>query len=87
MTPKHKQRQGYHTMSHQDGEYCIVCSATNEVERMLSSTSASTENNNFVNNLTLGFSGMALSNQPAIATPAVNLKYNPAVGIYSILNA
>ena len=33
-TPKHKQRQGYHTMIHQ-GNYCFICNnVTNEISKL-----------------------------------------------------
>jgi hypothetical protein len=85
-TPKHKQRQGYHTMVHQNGGYCIVCNAGAEVERMLSTSTAVPVTANINNsipqlsNIVAGMSGLNL------APPVLKARYVKEVGIFSVLN-
>lgn len=89
MTPKHKQRQGYHTMTHQDGDYCIGCNVKFEVERQLSTTaepiltSADT-----IGNLSMITYNMGKLGLGSVAKPegkSVNTRYIPEVGIFSVL--
>ena len=85
MTPKHKQRQGYHTMVHQEGGFCIVCGLNNEVDRMLSTTAETVlpqQPMGIVDSLTSSFSNMRVMNN--VETP-ISIKYQPSVGIFSIL--
>ena len=90
MTPKHKQRQGYHTMVHQNGGYCMVCNIPGYVERMLSNTSDVAAVNG-VNTLVSSLSNLSLGRAVATLnplTPAANViktRYNPEIGIFSIL--
>jgi len=91
-TPKHKQRQGYHTMAHKNGEFCIVCNTAVEVERQLSTVSANeaaAAANMSVSMLSQSFSSMGLSRAASgvmqKAEVGVNLRYVPGVGIFSVL--
>ncbi len=93
-TPKHKQRQGYHTMAHRSGEYCIVCHTAVEVERQLSTVSTVNEiaagvsmnmsalSQSFGN---LGLFKAATNVEKKVENP-VNIRYSPEVGIFSVLN-
>jgi ribosomal protein L36 len=82
-TPKHKQRQGYHTMaSHQDGGYCMVCNVNLEVERMLST--ASEPSSAAVDQLSMGINRISMGS-PALTASPVSIRYSPAVGIFSVL--
>lgn len=93
LTPKHKQRQGYHTMAHRSGEFCLVCNVGMEVERQLSSV-ATTEltvgGNMGVSMLTQNFSSLGLmrgaSGVERKPDSAIKIAYNPSVGIFSVLN-
>ena len=43
-TPKHKQRQGYHTMIHQ-GNYCFICNnISNEIPNLITSNTVQSNN-------------------------------------------
>lgn len=92
MTPKHKQRQGYHTMAHQDGDYCISCNVQFEVDRMLSTTaepvSPSVGVNSEMNMLSYNMGNLGLASvmmAEAGASTIVNTRYIPEVGIFSVL--
>lgn len=92
MTPKHKQRQGYHTMAHQDGDYCIGCNVKFEVDRLLSTSaepvSSDPEANYSVNMLTYNMGKLGMASVAKVETgaaPVLNTRYIPEVGIFSIL--
>lgn len=92
VTPKHKQRQGYHTMAHKNGEYCIVCNTAVEVERQLSTVSTNTvaTAEEGMSLLVQNFSKVGLlSRAPVVGVvkkqEGVNVRYNPEVGIFSVL--
>lgn len=88
-TPKHKQRQGYHTMTHQQGQFCMVCSAALEVERALSTevSTAGPHARGVLSDLISGFNGMNVGAGVTAAANPVNIRYDPAVGIFSVLRS
>jgi ribosomal protein L36 len=87
--PKHKQRQGYHTMVHKEGQYCMVCSATYEIERALSSTppAPSASSTSALNHIVANFAGLDMASGSAGMSTPVNIRYDPKLGIYSVLKA
>lgn len=90
MTPKHKQRQGYHTMVHQDGDYCISCNVQFEVDRMLSTTAepvSSTNMNSELGKLSYNMGNLGLTSVVKVdaGSKSVNTRYIPEVGIFSVL--
>lgn len=92
VTPKHKQRQGYHTMAHKNGEYCIVCNTALEVERQLSTTTANeiaaaADMGMAMLSQSFGSMGIvrAASGVMKKTESAVSVRYSPEVGIFSVL--
>lgn len=92
-TAKHKQRQGYHTMSNQYGSnFCCMCNLANDVPALLSTANYSAlpivASSGNISTLTAMFSSkFSLENLSNTQTTTLKTRYIPEVGIYSILKA
>jgi hypothetical protein len=66
----------------------MVCSATYEVERALSSTPApSASTTSALNGIVANFAGLNVASGTAGVSTPVNIRYDPKLGIYSVLKA
>jgi hypothetical protein len=76
-------------MVHKEGQYCMVCSATYEVERALSSTPSapSASTTSALNGIVANFAGLNVASGTAGVSTPVNIRYDPKLGIYSVLKA
>ena len=87
--PKHKQRQGYfHTMARNNfmNEFCSPCNYgnINSMTTRYNSTSLVSPINEI--ETSLGRISLSGSEVSSVLTSKIDIKYNPAVGIFSIVS-